>query len=73
VIANLRVLKFQVVLKLIGAHEAHDRNAALHKDEKYSPLSRTRLTTAPRLIRLRLLVFDRPWQFLISLGLIDLN
>jgi len=33
VLTDLGVLKFQVVLKLVGAHDANDRNAVFLQDE----------------------------------------
>jgi hypothetical protein len=33
VLADLGILEFQLVLKLIGAHDAHDRDAVLLQDE----------------------------------------
>jgi hypothetical protein len=33
VLADLGILEFQVVLKLVGAHDAHDGNAVFLQDE----------------------------------------
>jgi hypothetical protein len=50
VAADLGILKFQVVLKLVGAHDAHDGNAVLLQDEILAiQVIRTRLSDSAKI------------------------